>query len=251
MVNRGGSASAGDDDRDRICCVAVLPAASQAVTVTVKPVEPSLGTDQTHVIVATSLHITTPSAANSTRVTPTSSVAVATTLIGRPFLIAVPSAGETIQTTGGVTSVAVSGSTVMTTGAEELARWSTSDGKVAATWWSPEAVGVYVTEQLEADAEPGTNAQFGDPDAPAPTAENVTSPVGATGVPPLVSRTVTVQSDGAGRVTGVPHETVVVDWRRPTAIVVVPVTTADPVSGASVAVIVWGPADPGPGVYAT
>ena len=107
---------------------------------------------------------------------------------------------------------------------------------------------MYATEQLEAVAEPGTSAQVGDPNAPAPTAENVTSPVGATAVPPLVSRTVTVQSDGAGRVTGVPHETVVVDWRRPTVIVVVPVATTDPLSGASVAVIAWGPADPAPGV---
>jgi hypothetical protein len=122
---------------------------------------------------------------------------------------------------------------------------------VAVTWWSPEVVGAYVTEQLEADAEPGTNAQTGDPNAPAPTAENVISPIGTTASPPLASRTVTVQSDGAERVTGVPHETVVVDWRRPTAIVVVPAAAADPLSRASVAVIVWEPADPGPGVYAT
>ena len=113
-----------------------------------------------------------------------------------------------------------------------------------------EVVGVYVTEQPEADAEPGTNAQVGVPNAPTPTAENMTSPVGATVAPPLVSRTVTVQSDEEGSVTGVPHETVVADWRRPTrdrrrA------GGGDPFPEASVAEIVWGPADPGPGVYAT
>lgn len=123
MVNRGGQTRP-VTTLIEICCVAVFPAASQAVTVTVKPVDPFLGTDQAQVIavVSWSLHITTPSAAKSTRVTPTSSVAVATTLIVRPFLIAVPSAGETIWTTGGVTSVTISGSTVTTTGAEELAR---------------------------------------------------------------------------------------------------------------------------------
>ena len=110
--------------RTAIRCVAVFPAASQAVTVTVNPVEPLLGTDHAHVIavVSTSLHITTPLAAKSTLVTPTSSVAVATTLIVRPFLTAVPSAGERIWTIGGATSVTISGSTVMTAGTgDELA----------------------------------------------------------------------------------------------------------------------------------
>ena len=138
-----------------ICCDPAFPAASHAVTVTVRSVEPFFGTDQEHVIeeVSTLLHITTPFAATSIFVTPTSSVAVATTLIVRPFLIAVPSAGERIWTTGGVTSVTISGSTAITTGAEELAKWSASAGKVAVIWWSPEVVGVYETEQREADAE--------------------------------------------------------------------------------------------------
>ena len=59
-----------------------------------------------------------------------------------------------------------------------------------------------------------------------------------------MSRTVTVQSDAAGRVTGVPHETVVVDARRLTWIEVVPVAAVDPLSGVSVAVIECGPAEP-------
>ena len=91
---------------------------------TMNPVEPLLGTDQAHVIavVSTSLHITTPSAANSTLVTPTSSVAVATTVIVRPLRIDVPSTGDEIWTTGATVSSSTLGSTATTAGVDTLVR---------------------------------------------------------------------------------------------------------------------------------